>query len=1084
MLPLTYPPKASLRPLARLHSKLTSLKLLPWLLVLALFLVAGSPLRAQFTDMTGYMNIFDANQDGSQGGYNWGSPWTVSDLEATGPGNGGALNVDIVLGPNTNTFDDPDTGYWRNPEGTDGGKFMEALAYVERDIGPQESNAQLDVDVTEFTINERYLVTLFVKVLNPAAGWSVAVENEAVITTTGAFSVSLPDLTPYLGMKLQMGTVVEGLNANQDDDWGQVILQVTNRSITIPQIDYPPTSADQLLINGDFELSQNPNYSQYGITPAWFWDPFEGCIVDSENPGDSPDGSNFLRITGQTYAGSWYDGDSGITIEDASAGKIFVLSFDAFFPTDYQSSDTSIAFYAQGDERKNIDLGPQLAGKLGEWHNYEVSFTASDAEFDQFAANGMRFKIQPESRTGGDVLLDNFVLKQRTPVQVGPQLAVVVGGGQYASEATTDLFSPLVGYSTPYLVSLVNSGAEELTISSVSSSPGDFTWVPGSGTQFPVTLLPGEFLGGTLTVDPATLGQLSGALSVVSTDPDSPSYLLNLQTSPLAAFDDFESGTFESLGYTLFGDYQLPAATTTRVEGGVLNIAFNATPGASEADLPYLMGIFKDFASPYSRLDEALSSMSTALKQAGSFDGLASPVQVVVSSLSATGAVTGSLNLGDPIDETTAGALPGSDAYFEPDGITDRFGVVVNNGLSLAPTPFSEPLEQAVNDEQNANFDFNASAFRLTLAWTDFNWDLSANNTVQVDALGILLAQGVQQFVVANPGFEADSANPGGENPPVGYQQNPSNYVSKQLVVAGSGIYNNTTNPAGDDPSMPFVPIEGNQSIKVYGQYRYIGGVFVPQDGTLFQSWPVNQVASLVAGAEIYATVQTKIYSVDALSGGNLFNYGFVYLDALGRTIGEDLAQLNESSLFDEWVELAVDGVVPADAVTVQLITRFEQPEAGNGSVYLDSLAVGFGSVSPSPTPYQQYLEDNGYPPETDFADPPQGSTVPVGLQYATGSDGGILMDGASPSELVTTGTAGQIRMTCDLRVDDTMEMVVYYSADLTSGWTEITDTIITTAPGAPQGFVATTISFTPSSGVGPNAFLQIQFGIASPDSN
>lgn len=75
--------------------------------------------------------------------------------------------------------------------------------------------------------------------------------------------------------------------------------------------------------------------------------------------------------------------------------------------------------------------------------------------------------------------------------------------------------------------------------------------------------------------------------------------------------------------------------------------------------------------------------MTAVLKASGKYiDAANNKVQVRLESLNSAGAVTGSIALGTAVDETTAGASPGSPAYFTPDGTTDRYAFLLPEGGS------------------------------------------------------------------------------------------------------------------------------------------------------------------------------------------------------------------------------------------------------------------------------------------------------------------------------------------------------------------------------------------------------------------
>ena len=75
-------------------------------------------------------------------------------------------------------------------------------------------------------MDSRYSVSAFVKTLDVNGGWAT-VQNESVsITSAGDFSIDLDVLAgAYVA---QIGFVMNGLNANEATDWGNV--QISNLS--------------------------------------------------------------------------------------------------------------------------------------------------------------------------------------------------------------------------------------------------------------------------------------------------------------------------------------------------------------------------------------------------------------------------------------------------------------------------------------------------------------------------------------------------------------------------------------------------------------------------------------------------------------------------------------------------------------------------------------------------------------------------------------------------------------------------------------------------------------------------------------
>jgi beta-glucanase (GH16 family) len=176
--------------------------------------------------------------------------------------------------------------------------------------------------------------------------------------------------------------------------------------------------------------------------------------------------------------------------------------------------------------------------------------------------------------------------------------------------------------------------------------------------------------------------------------------------------------------------------------------------------------------------------------------------------------------------------------------------------------------------------------------------------------------------------------------------------VSKNTLANGAKIYNQTTKD--DDTSIVSSAFAGTKVMKVYGQNYYIGDVWqgTSQTGAVYQEFPVNTTPSLTVGATIHARGMAKVFSIDPLTSGSTFNYGFKYMDQRNIEIGRSVTTLTSANFSaNNWVPLTVNGTVPIGTAKVQLVSEFVQTSSsGNGAVYLDDLSIGFGTISPTAT--------------------------------------------------------------------------------------------------------------------------------------
>lgn len=694
------------------------------------------------------------------------------------------------------------------------------------------------------------------------------------------------------------------------------------------------TTSAQLLRNGDFNTGDAN------------WTFFEGAYVSPD--AWSEDGSKFALIPG--WGGSLYAGflQNSISFNPAN-GDFFTATFRAKFETNYKANSTIVAFMDGGNVNTLLatDITAEIAPRLGQWSTYKATFRASAA--DLAALNGsMALKIQPLGRTvnGGDfssVLVDNVVLSQATAASVGPQIAVKIAGASRADGETATLTSPVIGKKTPYALKLENQGAEDLTITAINLAGTGFALTP---VTLPVTLAPGASQTVSLTTSPTALGALASALTITSNDKEvaDQSYVVNLAATAVTLSDTFDTAaTVADLGWFTYASTSgLGAASSLAVNAGslVLNV------DSANDDYPWTYIASKPFASPGS-IDLASSSLTVTLRAQGVFAGLTTnKVQIRLESLNAAGTVTGKIELGAPVDETTAGALPGVfPAYFTPDGITDRVAVQIPEGGG-----FSTVGGTLATAGVNTTFDPNAPAFRLVVQMTDFDFDLDAGNLVEIDSL--TLALGTREFVLANGGFEADAADPMTATAPSSWLQFPIEGVSKNVVATGVGIYNATLQ--GLDPTATFAAYAGTKGLKVYGQNYYVGGVWQgpAQTGTVYQQFLPSDTTTLVTGTFIHARAMAKVYAIDPLTGGSTFHFGFKYLDASNAELGRNVSTLTTANArLDQWVALVANGTLPTGTAKVEVISEFIQ-NAGTdaGAVYLDDISIGFGYIAPTAT--------------------------------------------------------------------------------------------------------------------------------------
>ena len=693
------------------------------------------------------------------------------------------------------------------------------------------------------------------------------------------------------------------------------------------------TTPAQLLRNGNFVQGEAN------------WTVFEGAYVNSSDPW-SEDGSTFLFWPG--WEGSQYAGamQKGISFNSAN-GDYFTATFRAKFDTNYKASSTIVAFMnsAATTEYDRADLSEDISQGLGQWKTYKASFKANSA---QLAAGAMTLKIQPLGRDNSgaefsSLLVDDVVLSQTSSSVIGPQIGVRINGTRQSDDATVTMVAPLVGRTTTSTVKVENSGAEDLTISSVALS--GTAWAL-SGITTPVTIAPGSNTTFSIATTPATTTPLSATLTINSNDKETAdqAFAINLTATPQNAVELFDGSTTP----TQFG-WSATASTS-----GLLNASSFAISNGelvlnvdSSGDTwPWSYAISRTFASP-GVIDLGTSSFQVALKAFGVYQGLTeNRVQIRLESLNNAMAVTGSIQLGNWVDETTANSVAPLDAYFTGDGILDRVVVLVPEGGANYTTVGGTLSSSSVG--VNTTFDASAPYFRIVIEMTDREFDVDSGNSVAIDSINLQLA--LKPFALANGSFEEDSTNPGASAPPNSWLQFPIPGVSKDILSNTNKIYNQSTKL--EDVTITSTAYAGTKVMKVFGQNYYPGGVWEgpSQTGTTYQEFLTSATPTLAAGSVIHARGVAKVFSIDPLTGGSTFNYGFKFTGSADNEIGRTVTSLTANNFTaDKWLPLTVNATIPAGTEKVQLISEFVQNASTDlGAVYLDDLSIGFGIISPT----------------------------------------------------------------------------------------------------------------------------------------
>jgi len=719
-------------------------------------------------------------------------------------------------------------------------------------------------------------------------------------------------------------------------------------------IERSEAAVPQLLVNGDFTQGSTG------------WGPFfeRAYVVDINAPNEadkqnwcpSPTGGykRYLLFkgwyeNGQPAIGAYPGAGQTVLISNANLsthGRFLTVSFNAKFDLDYKADKTVIilkhGYYdnATAEVMLDKDFTEEINANLGKFHTYKaVYLRPSNKPLGGVGLIFQCYNFQCSQSSPRTVILDKITLSQQQASDVGPQLSVKVVGLDQADNGTCELGSPIAGKSTYYALKIENHGGENLILSSITLSGAGLSL---SGAT-PTTLAPGATQTCSIIASPSAAGLMSGVLRIQSNDKDlsDQDYVINLSTKAIDLNDNFTSGSPESLGWDIDSNNVEPSSATS-VTGGSLVMNVNANT------YPWSYQISKTFASPGTLNIGALSILAE-LKASGIYSGgTQNKVEVRLESLNGSKEfATGSLQLGQWVDETTTLSTPGDESYFSPDGTNDRVVVRLPEGGD-----FTQVGGSLTSTAINTTFDPYAPYFRLVVKMTDFDFDQGSNKKVELNYLNLDLA--TQGFNLSNGGFEEGSYSPPNTDPQYywaginieGWNKYPTEGVAKAVVSNGDAVYNST----GSSESVVFSAFAGTKSMKVYGQNYYDRGVWVgpSQTGTVYQELLPSRTPDLTAGTTIHARGMAKMFSIDPLTGGSTFSYGFKFVDSSNIEISRTVTTFTSANFAaDKWLPLTVNATIPEGAVKIQLISEFVQNASSDkGAVYLDDLSIGFGSIN------------------------------------------------------------------------------------------------------------------------------------------
>jgi len=910
----------------------SSITLWLWISIgLATAFAQTDPFGTQFT----YMDVF-SNNSGSAGDYitiNNNYNYPANSLQVTGNSVVGTIM----------TFEPNSSLYTSQPLASRVLRYYKASTLKGYDLTPNKISASMTVNVTSNSLTSDTKFYLVCKTLDPSNSYAETSSAKTEINGTGTFSVTLTGLSDKAGL-LQIGFVMEGVTKTSSSNKGKVTLTILNRNVVGSDYIFPSTSANQLLRNGTFDIGTDPNYANITVIDSYFWTTFEGAYVGLPEyvQADPPlTGSKILILTGKPYAGAWHDGVSGIDIFP-SGGTAFTLSFDAYFPSDYSAKSTSISFWnyaAQQTSLRDINLNSQLAAKRGAWNSYTVRFFPTSTEFEALKTGKLRLKIQADERSG-IALFNNFVLRQQTASEVGPQISVKINeqSQDNSTNRIVPLVSPIVGQTNSYSINLENQGAENLNISAVNLTGAGFSLI-GNGTG---SIASGASKTITLTTTPSGITPLSGTITIVSNDKDSgdQSYVIKFSANPVTLNDDFSSGTPDQLGWVTQSD-NVDLTSDTSITSNSLIMKVNAT------DFPWSYQVSKKFVSPGTISLEG-SSLLAELKASGidPLFGSQNKAEVRLESLDFMENVTGSIQLGQAVDE-----------------IPDRVVVILPEGGAF--TPVGGYLNSAGIP---TTFNTDAPYFRLVVKMNQFSFGVGEGSDKKIELNYMKLNIQTQGFSLSNGSLESGTytipveitsiTNDADRGAAInnwwsgqdiqGWSKLPIAGVKKAVVTNTDTVYNATTT---GDTSKIFTPYAGSRAIKVYAQNDYNdSGVWTqgPQIGTLYQEFSASSTAGLTPGNSIHARGVAEVFSIDPLTGDSTFNYGFVFINSSNAEISRTVTTITSANFTpDKWVPLTVNATIPDGTAKVRIISEFVQnASTDKGAVYLDDLSIGFGIIN------------------------------------------------------------------------------------------------------------------------------------------
>ena len=730
-------------------------------------------------------------------------------------------------------------------------------------------------------------------------------------------------------------------------------------------------------------LILQPNFNAYA-NAATGGNPTVDLPFWRNNDGNGPMGNKYMDLT--TYV------DRSFSKYSTSAPVVFAGTVNSRSLNNAYQAEAYIKVIQGFPPYNTLALVTTNLPPANSNFNLQLDLSTADLGTNAPANHNVQFGFMVHGVNANPIQENAYgnvdVTVTQIPALLGPQVLVKAGNTPCTNGGTNVLFSPLIGKKSSYLFVVDSIGTTNLVVSNVVVQPATLLTNTNSftlGSSLTNTVIaPGGSKSFVMNVTPTNSSFVQRWIKVVNNDVDTSTnailndqiFKITLESTPVSQSDDFNSSgtTPNKLGWSTFvtpGGNWTTNTTYVPLEltNGTLKLQVNSKDGMGST--PWYCGVQKSFASP-GPINLSQSTLSVSLNASGAYTNIfTNKIQFYIESLDVSGNPTGRLSLGQWVDETTAGAAPSSDAYFTSDGKIDRVVSYVPEG-GTDYTTISGNLAAAIDESSTAikagaTFDPCAPAFRIAIRITDLDFDLDNNNVLEIDWVNMnLVTDDSQTFSVKNGGFESDATLGSTEleertSTPTAWKQwardlGDKTGVSKSLMSNGAFVYDQSK--TNISTTATFSASEGSKGLKIYSQNDYTvdrqwQNDWGPQVGVVFQEWSVSPVINLIPGAELYAQAKVKVFSIDPLTGGNTFKFGFRYLDNAGQPIAgsDQVTTITSTNPMDIWSTVTSLGTIPSAANKVQVVAEFAQNTSlSYGSVYLDDVSVGFGSAPSLPS--------------------------------------------------------------------------------------------------------------------------------------